>query len=98
MGKEIYEPNYYWPNEKLVFNSEQFGEINSDQLIDTVITHMSPSFCELQNKNGLSEWDSNDTQLLADVQQERQAMNSIYYLLKESRTVTHWCYGHFYQS
>lgn len=32
---------------------------------------MSPSFCELQNKNGLSEWASNDTQLLADVQQER---------------------------
>lgn len=24
MGKEIYEPNYYWPNEKPVFNSEQF--------------------------------------------------------------------------
>lgn len=59
---------------------------------------MSPSFYELQNKNGLSECESNDTQLLADVQQERQVMNSIYYLLKENRTVTHWCYGHFYQS
>ena len=41
----------------------------SEQSIDTVITHTSPSFCELQNKNGLSEWGSNDAQLLADVQQ-----------------------------
>ena len=35
---------------------------------------------------------------LADVQQERQTMDSIYHLLKESQTVTHWCYGHFHQS
>ena len=98
MDKEIYEPNYYWSNEKPVFNTELLGKIMSEQSIDTVITHTSPSFCELQNKNGLSEWGSNDAQLLADVQQERQTMDSIYHLLKESQTVTHWCYGHFHQS
>ena len=98
MGKEIYEPNYYWPNEKPVFNSELLGKIMSEQPIDSVITHTSPSFCELQNKNGLSEWSSNDTQLASDVQLERQTIDSIYYSLKESRTITHWCYGHFHQS
>lgn len=98
IGKGIYEPNYYWHNEKPVFNTELLGKIMSEQSIDTVITHTSPSFCELQNKNGLSEWSSNDAQLLADVQQERQTMDSIYHLLKESQTVTYWCYGHFHQS
>lgn len=97
-GKDIYDPNYYWPNEKPVFNSELLGKIMSEQTIDTVITHTSPSFCELQNKNGLSEWSRDDTQLVADVRQERQTMDAIYYLLKERRTITHWCYGHFHQS
>ena len=98
MSKDIYEPNYYWSNEKPVFNSGLLGKIMSEQTIDTVITHTSPSFCELQNKNGLSEWSRDDTQLVVDVRRERQTMDAIYYLLKERRTITHWCYGHFHQS
>lgn len=77
MSKDIYEPNYYWPNEKPVFNSGLLGKIMSEQTIDTVITHTSPSFCELQNRNGLSEWSRDDTQLVVDVRQERQTMDAI---------------------
>ena len=69
-----------------------------EQIIDTVITHTSPSFCELQNKNGLYRWANDDTQLTVDVQQERNTMDSIYHMLKENQNITHWCYGHFHQS
>ena len=73
-------------------------KITAEQTIDTVITHTSPSFCELQNKNGLYRWTNNDTQLLVDVQQERETMDSIHHMLKEKQNITHWCYGHFHQS
>lgn len=53
LSERVYERNYYWPNEKPVFNAELLEKITTEQTIDTVITHTSPSFCELQNKNGL---------------------------------------------
>ena len=98
LSKGIYERNYYWPDEKPVFNAELLDKITAEQTIDTVITHTSPSFCELQNKNGLYRWTNNDTQLLVDVQQERETMDSIHHMLKEKQNITHWCYGHFHQS
>ena len=98
LSKGIYERNYYWPKEKPVFNVELLKRIMVEQIIDTVITHTSPSFCELQNKNGLYRWANDDTQLTVDVQQERNTMDSIYHMLKENQNITHWCYGHFHQS
>ena len=56
---------------------------------DTVISHTSPSFCELQNKNGLYRWACNNAQLLADVQQERETIDFIHHRIKDSQTVTH---------
>lgn len=98
LNKGIYERNYYWPDEKPVFNAELLDKITAEQTIDTVITHTSPSFCELQNKNGLYRWTNNDTQLLVDIKQERETMDSIHHMLKEKQNITHWCYGHFHQS
>ena len=98
LSERVYERNYYWPNEKPVFNAELLEKITTEQTIDTVITHTSPSFCELQNKNGLYRWACNNAQLLADVQQERETMDCIHHKIKENQTVTHWCYGHFHQS
>ena len=94
----VYERNYYWTNEKPVFNAELLEKIISEQTIDTVITHTSPSFCELQNKDELYRWSSDDAQLMTDVQQERETMDHIYQMIKESQTTVLWCYGHFHQS
>lgn len=73
--------------------------ILSEQKVDIVITHTSPSFCELLSKEGINKWTCNDKTLISDIQQEREVMNSLYETLKEHQQhVTHWCYGHFHQS
>ena len=91
--------NYYWPGEGPVFNKEKLSEIISQHKVDTVVTHTAPSFCELQNKNGLLQWAIYDNSLLDDVQNERETMDAIYaYLRAETETLTHWYYGHFHQS
>lgn len=67
--------------------------------IDTVVTHTAPSFCELQNKDGLLQWAIYDNSLLDDVQKERETMDAIYTKLRAvPETLTHWYYGHFHQS
>jgi hypothetical protein len=67
--------------------------------IDTVVTHTAPSFCKLQNKDGLLQWAINDDGLLDDVQRERGTMDAIYANLRTApETLTHWYYGHFHQS
>ena len=65
---------------------------------ETVISHTSPSFCELQNKKGLYRLACNNAQLLADVQQEREIIDCIHHRIKDCQTITHWYYGHFHQS
>ena len=82
-----YGRNHYWSNEKPVFNAEPLKKIKSVQTIDTIIPHSSPSFCELQNKNGLYRWACNDAQQLVDVQQERETMDCTHQRIKESQTV-----------
>ena len=52
--------------------------ILSEQKVDIVITHTSPSFCELLSKEGISKWTCNDKTLISDIQQEREVMNSLY--------------------
>lgn len=96
---ELLSPNYYWEDEAPVFNEEALAEITSLHKVDTVVTHTAPSFCELQNKNGLLQWAIGDANLLDDVQKERKTMDAIYEALKTDRhTMTHWYYGHFHQS
>ena len=56
---------------------------------DTVISHTSPSFCELQNKKELYRLACNDAQLLADVQQEWETIDCIHHRIKDCQTVTH---------
>ena len=94
-----FSPSYYWQSESPTYNKEALTSILSEQKIDTVITHTSPSFCELLSKEGIAKWTGNDKTLISDIQQEREVMNSLYETLKEHQQhVTHWCYGHFHQS
>ena len=94
-----FSPSYYWQSESPTYNKEALMSILSEQKVDIVITHTSPSFCELLSKEGISKWTCNDKTLISDIQQEREVMNSLYETLKEhQQRVTHWCYGHFHQS
>ena len=78
-------------------NPKLLKQALTETVIDTVVTHTAPSFCELQCKNGLEQWAVEDLELLSDVQQERNTIDELYNNLDKS-TVTHWCYGHFHQS
>ncbi|MCR1859433.1 serine/threonine protein phosphatase, partial [Phocaeicola vulgatus] len=94
-----FSPSYYWQSESPTYNKEALMSILSEQKVDIVITHTSPSFCELLSKEGIAKWTCNDKTLISDIQQEREVMNSLYETLKEHQQhVTHWCYGHFHQS
>ena len=99
VNDELLSPNYYWQDEAPVFNNDLLSEITNLHKIDTVVTHTAPSFCELQNKDGLTQWAIYDNSLLDDVQKEREAMDAIYETLKANcNTFSHWYYGHFHQS
>ena len=68
-------------------------------MLDTVITHTAPSFCELILKDGLTEWAELDPDILADCAKERETMDQILSHLKSAgHPLSHWYYGHFHQS
>lgn len=67
--------------------------------IDTVITHTSPSFCELSSHQGLHEWAEHDLSLIEDVERERKVMDQIHdYLYVKNHPLQNWYYGHFHQT
>ncbi len=89
----------YWEDEMPVLDEDALTAIGQKVKIDTVVTHTSPSFCELVSKAGLSEWAARDPQLLDDCDSERKTMDKICEHLKSDRhPVGHWYYGHFHQS
>ena len=89
----------YWEDEKPIFDEYAMNTIGRRFKIDTVITHTSPSFCELISKSGLSEWAERDSTLLADCDNERRTMDRIFeYPKANSHPLEHWFYGHFHQS
>lgn len=45
-----FSPSYYWQSESPTYNKEALMSILSEQKVDIVITHTSPSFCELLSK------------------------------------------------
>ncbi len=82
-----------------VYDAARLDEIDASLKIDTVISHTAPSFCELISKNGLAQWASQDSKLLADCETERQTIDKILSHLKSSgHPIKHWYYGHFHQS
>ena len=99
-SNEPLDRNVYWKEEAPAYRADLLNTINEQFAIDTVITHTAPSFCELQSKNGLTDWAANDEgNLMTDVEAERQTMDDIYeHLIRNNHPITHWCYGHFHQS
>ena len=92
-------PNVYWSDEIPEFNKSKLDKINDICAIDTVITHTSPSFCELSSHSGLEDWAMHDKDLMEDVKYEREVMDDIYnYLYTKNHPLRYWYYGHFHES
>jgi len=92
-------PNVYWSNELPEFNKVMLDRIDQQCAIDIVITHTSPSFCELSSHHFLESWAEHDVDLLDDVRYERQVMDDIYsYLYSKNHPLRYWYYGHFHES
>lgn len=91
--------NIYWPNEHPVFSKDKLNSINETCLIDVVVTHTAPSFCELRSKSDLTTMSMIDEKLSENVRHERQVMDDVFHCLKTMGHPLHyWFYGHFHQS
>lgn len=92
-------PNVYWPDEQPKFDIAKLDEIDKCTAIDTVITHTSPSFCELSSHFALEDWAMHDKNLMDDVKHERKVMDDLYnYLYTKNHPLHYWFYGHFHES
>lgn len=92
-------PNVYWPNEIPEFDKARLDILDEQCAIDTVITHTSPSFCELSSHFALEDWAMHDVDLMDDVKYERKVMDDIYnYLYTKNHPLRYWYYGHFHES
>ena len=92
-------PNMYWKDETPFFDKSRLDMLDEMCAIDTVITHTSPSFCELSSYQGLENWAEHDEDLICDVQHERRVMDDLKaYLCSKNHPLHHWFYGHFHQS
>lgn len=87
----------WWADEAPVFKQEEINAIPEDILIDAVVTHTSPSYCELLTKDGLRDWLIYDPGLKWDVPQERETMDKLAEAL-QSQPVKEWFYGHFHRT
>ena len=96
---DLLMPNVYWNNELPEFNQERLDEIDCQCAVDTVITHTSPSFCELSSHLSLESWAERDADLMDDIRYERQVMDDLYnYLYTKNHPLRYWYYGHFHES
>lgn len=96
---DLLMPNVYWPNEAPVYNEAMLDNINERCAVDVVITHTSPSFCELSSHFALEDWAVNDKTLMDDVRAERKVMDDIYnYIYTKNHPLRYWYYGHFHES
>ena len=94
------DKTYYWEGEIPYYDEKVLKEITSSGChIDIVISHTSPSFCELVLKNGLAGWAKEDAALLDDTTTERKVLDEVLeYLVKAGHPLCRWYYGHFHQS
>lgn len=92
-------PNVFWRNESPFFDKEKLSMIDETCAVDVVITHTSPSFCELSSHQGLHDWAMRDESLMEDVKYERKVMDNLFKHLKENNhPLRHWFYAHYHQS
>lgn len=89
----------YWNAEMPVFDKMKLSEAIERFVIDTVVTHTAPSFCEKTQKTGIEEWCRVDSALVEDLDSERKTMDKIYdFLVDNKQPIRDWVYGHFHWS
>ena len=92
-------PNVYWVDESPSYDESKLEAINEMYAIDTVITHTSPSFCELVSHQDIQNWAIRDEDLMKDMKTERNVMDQLHsYLITKKHPLRYWYYGHFHQS
>ena len=92
-------PNVYWLDEAPFYDESKLDVITELYPIDTVVTHTSPSFCELVSHQGIRNWAIRDESLMDDVKAERNVMDQLHsYLKAKKHPLRYWYYGHFHQS
>ncbi len=93
------ETAVWWAKEAPVFDEDSLLFISVEITIDIVVSHSSPSFCELNSHRGLQSWAATDADLIADVNAERATMDRVFRCLRQQEhPVERWYYGHFHQS
>lgn len=101
-GDESICPAYYWPDEPPIFDSKlmETAVEMSYSLIDTVVTHTAPSFCEFTDKGVMVlRYAIGDQNLLSDIDNERGQLDLLYAALHEKQIpLQNWIYGHFHAS
>lgn len=91
------KPASYWAGEMPVFNPELIDEVCNNFIIDIVVSHTSPDFCEKLGYSDLDNFIKNDSKLLDDLKSERKTMTKIYDYLKDKiQPLRAWYYGHFH--
>lgn len=92
-------PNVYWVDEAPFYDESKLKIVDESYSVDTVVTHTSPSFCELVSHQGIQNWAIRDEDLMNDVKAERFVMDQLHsYLLAKKHPLRYWYYGHFHQS
>ena len=93
------QQDLYWPDEVPAYDEVMLKAVNEVCAVDTVVTHTSPTFCELATYRHLENWAVDDPALLKDVKAEREVMDRILAFLKENgHPLRQWYYGHYHQS
>lgn len=88
----------YWENEVVHFNEAAMSEIRAIK-IDTVITHTSPSCCNITKTLNIDNFLAADEDLRTDLRTEKRIMDQIYHrLLADHHPLQAWYYGHYHSS
>lgn len=85
----------YWENEKIVFN-EEF--LRTAENIDIVVTHSAPSFVQPYIQSGAEKWFDSDPTLEEELNQERNLLSDVCFILRQKNNIQNWFYGHFHFS
>lgn len=99
-GDERLKPAAFWFDERPHYDEASLNAIcEGCEHIDTVVTHTSPSFCELISQDGIMGFAKKDEGLIQDIREERNTMDRIWeHLNKAGKKPSDWLYGHFHRS
>ena len=81
---------------KFIYVQEILNDIRD---ISYVITHTSPHFADPVNKGHIVlNYAEDDETLIADLNEERGALTTMYEILNKNNNIIKWIYGHFHRS